>query len=89
MLESKASPAACRSVLEQDTKPQIAPDKDDLAWQPLPSVYECVCEWVNVTSIVVNAVYVVESLICIMYIQWLVYLAQLLCCCQRRRVRHV
>ena len=23
-----------------------------LAWQPLPSVYECVCEWVNVTSIV-------------------------------------
>ena len=23
-----------------------------LAWQPLPSVYECVCEWVNVTSVV-------------------------------------
>ena len=24
----------------------------DLAWQPLPPLYECVCEWVNVTSVV-------------------------------------
>ena len=23
-----------------------------LAWQPLPSVHECVCEWVNVASVV-------------------------------------
>ena len=23
-----------------------------LAWQPLPAVYECVCEWVNLTSVV-------------------------------------
>ena len=68
--EDKSSPrlswAACGSVLEQDTEPQIAPDvqlapcmteewqKNSIHWCPYtddytqPSVYDCVCEWVNV-----------------------------------------
>ena len=40
---------ACRSVLEQDTEPTIAPDvQPPPCMQPLPSV----CEWVNVTGTV-------------------------------------
>lgn len=43
--ERKWPPAARQSILEQDT--QVAPNK-----QPLPLVYDYVCEWVNVTSVV-------------------------------------
>ena len=43
--EFPAPLTTCRSILEQHTDPQIAPDE-----QPLPSVCECECEWVNVVS---------------------------------------
>ena len=49
-LESPAPPAACWSVLEQDSEPQIAPGEQLAHCMPL--VCECVCEWVNVTSVV-------------------------------------
>ena len=45
---------ACRSVLEQDTEPQIAPDEQLVPCMAASviSVYECVCEWGNLACIV-------------------------------------
>ena len=43
--------AACRSVVEQDAEPLPFMTSWCLAWQPPPSVYECVCEWVNLTGV--------------------------------------
>ncbi len=44
----------CWSVLGHDTEPQIAPDgqSSTLHGSSLPSVCECVCEWVNEKQIV-------------------------------------
>lgn len=58
---SPALPAVRRSALEQDTEPQSAPDEK---WAPgqetLSSENECVCERINVTSVVKRFEHAVE-----------------------------